>query len=511
VIDANVALLRWVTGAADPDALWVDEERLLRDIGEHGIASRAACRLATDRPGWATPALVAAVADMASDARRRVRAQIALVAELAAGSRDRRDLVPIKGFGAYLLTGDDCAARPSVDVDLLAADPDAAMTVLRRAGFAADAKAPSAHELWNAVRDGWKVELHRHLPCWSYRSGWSAGDFDPRRHPGTWRQRGAIVRRGIAHADVAGETVPVATGGGRVFVPGAEMALVITCAHAFRDFLSLATLYNRGRPRVRLAAAAEMLSLARHPGFRPAAYLALAERLGAHDAVEWARELLERSTGSAPWPAATPSRRGAPDHVARYPRHLWNDFLAEIDQPLTDVYAAGLPLATVVEQVGFDEVSAGHEHGDGGRALVRGDGIDGLRFRFDRDDRTLRVRLAVKVRPAAEPVIERARLELGRQAVEWDLDLAARTAVTREVLTAGKVRGGAIALDADAFALPGHLASGHVRVDASGYTAELALPLDDPRPAVPLAIGVSRLSSRGEAIAGRYVPMMLRR
>jgi Uncharacterised nucleotidyltransferase len=500
-MDAELTLLRWVLGAAAPDGPGLEGEALLRAIEAHGIAGRVECRLAGGRPGWVSERVAEGVRELAAASRERMDAQVALVAELAAACRDPADLLPIKGFGAHLLTGDACAIRHSVDVDLLAADPDEAAAVLGRAGFAPGAKAASPHELWNVERDGWKIELHRHLPCWSYAERVGPADLDPAAHPGTWTQAGAIVRRGIVHGDVAGGSVAAA--GGRVRVPGVEATLVITCAHAFRDFMSLATLYNRFRPRVRLAVAAEMVALARHPGFRPAAFLDLAERLGAAGAVAWAAELLERSVGAAPWPGG--ARPGA------WPRHLWADFAAALDLPVTGAYRAGLPLGAVVRGVGCAETPAGRQ--PLARSLVQGPAPPDLAVDVAAAGDRLRVRLEARHAGALARGVERFRVELGTHAVEWDLDAATGAGMTRETLASGSVRSAAGRVEAGAYALPGLAGAGAVRVGELGWTAELAFPLEELRPAagvLPLAVGACRLGPDGSPLSSRYAPLLVR-
>lgn len=305
-------ILCWAAGA-DVDVsgiLSVNAERLLGLISRHKLQVRFAVRAKAERPRWYTRALSIALWQDTRRVRSAVETQILAVQEItqAAQAAGLPPPIPLKGFTAYALTGDDGILRPSVDLDLLAGDADPMIALLTRLGYADTEILVRGHEAAKMHRSGLVVEVHRYVPVRVYPDALAAC-LDGADQPGWSFQTKEVMKEGraIEYADFPQLTRGVAPGTERFPLPTPSLAALVLCVHSFRDYVDRGGAWlNHPVP---LADLADLRDLAARLDFDPAGFRALAERTDARHSVEVAARMLEAWLGDAslPVPAGPPS------------------------------------------------------------------------------------------------------------------------------------------------------------------------------------------------------------
>ncbi len=320
-------ILCWAAGAAVrlPDfrgvnderilyLLGIDEDWLVELVGQHALAQRFARRYQREQPSWCTRRVAWRVARLCAATEARIRRQIAAFRELLAASPVGRSPLPIKGFTTYALTGSPNCLRFSEDLDLVSDDPEALLTPLRRLGYTFE---PTGSHEWGTARRGEVViEIHNYFPVWKYPPSIAASDLRADRHPGTWRQpSGYVTERPIRHEHLLGSAIAgVTPDTGDFVIPGPAMAVLILCAHQFRNFVEPV----RRRLGTKLVELAEILELTRHPRFRKGDFLQLVEEFGAEDSIALVEALFQIYFGRSPLPKVRSAVRNHPiPHMPR--------------------------------------------------------------------------------------------------------------------------------------------------------------------------------------------------
>ena len=304
-------VLRWAAGA-DVDLpnidgqrdervlylLGVDEDELLALLKQHRLIHRFLYRYKEERPGWCTRALLAEVRREGDEISRGIRDQTDAIGELFATCPDPEhpDII-LKGIGTYALTQDPRHIHWSNDVDVLPRDPERLQATLRMLGYTPTK--PLDHQRSRASADAAGAAhssrsidtspCSRTPPRCDLRSATRervGGDVVETAHYA--RLTGQIQYDELESNCIVGGAQDMCA----LAVPNPTIAVLILCAHTFRNYVDRA-LFARS---VRLSELADIADLTRDPRFDLSRFLALAERHGVQDAVALAGHLLKVSS-----------------------------------------------------------------------------------------------------------------------------------------------------------------------------------------------------------------------
>jgi hypothetical protein len=306
-----------------PDVERLDEERLLGLIWQHRLAIRFRERTRDAQPPWWTRQIGFGVLTQCRLARQDLERRLAVTAEVAAALAETgKPLITVKGASTYALTGDERSIRHSADLDLMFHDMEALHSALLGLGFAGEPWKWAAHEYGEMIRGNFKIEPHLYFPVYAYPPGLPE-DLVPKHHPDLWVQKAApCVRRRIEYADLLPYCQPGTTRETRhLWIPGPSMAVLILCAHEFREYLQ-----RPSRPAlIQLSTLADICDLLGQAQFDTSLFLSLLRTFDGGDSVRLVQALIHAyfdveafpflpeisPTASEPHPASPPSRGGA--------------------------------------------------------------------------------------------------------------------------------------------------------------------------------------------------------
>lgn len=311
-------LLKWAAGCPDDvsDIADVDEDRLLRHLGEHRLACRLLRRLRRDRPAWGRRSLLTETWGRCQHATAQMRRHAAALQEITRACADTGHApLIVKGFSLYALTGDPDDVRDSADMDLFHPDPARLKDVLLALGYAdVEGVVVAPHEHAVMARAGVLVEIHDYLPVQTYFPHVTPDAYLPEDHPGLWRQPAyhwpdcTSLTDPDLRQDVTRGPAPEADG---LTLPGPTTMALVLCAHAFRNVIE-------GR-RPKVAEIADLPILTRHPQFDARRFVEWVERYGAQDAAHVTAHLERCYLGSRSLPAV--SAEADWDAGARLPQY----------------------------------------------------------------------------------------------------------------------------------------------------------------------------------------------
>lgn len=427
-------LLAWAVGAnRQVGVRRIDENALLAAAIQHRIAGRFARRLRAEQPVWATPRLLARLAFKQLVANQRIERKLATVCRITTALPSR--VLPLgifKGFSVSLLLRDSAGRRDSDDIDVLAPHADALKSCLLRLGFQ-NIGASGPHTNADLQGQSTWIDLHNYFPVWSYPTWMRTRPPIPANHPGAWRMLSDIDVKRIHFDDLANNGWSPQDLPGCV-LPNPELALLILCAHTFKDYCELRAFHTRLKPPVLLSYVADMVDLADHPGFDKLRFTGLAEQLGAWDAVTWSASIVKSCLGFNNIPVPRDFEVDANDFGQRFPRSVYRGFWVCLDQRVDSVWRAHPALHDIVDSLGYNRMQV-YTQPDGpretklSRYIWRGSGRDvsdlPVAVNATTADEELRLQLSVKVAPGDARVV--SWLDLPRVVHACDFQLLGRT------------------------------------------------------------------------------------
>lgn len=279
----------------------LNENKLLDLVMRHRLAVRFLDRVQRERPVWCRPNLTLRLIEQRAQAQIRFGRQMNALREICAAlASQRKPLTVIKGFSTYALTGRKEHIHLSGDLDVLFDDIDYLNETLQRLGYRqapSEQKHLGEHEAAQLCRDDVMFEVHRHFPVWSYPPGVTTADLVPSHHRGLWIQRFTahdetkILYQHLCEYSQTGAAPETRD----LFVADPNMCVLISCAHALKNFMFPPTYSPL---TVRLSEVADIHDLVRHPQFHQQCFLDSVDRFKGHDVVHFARQLVEGCFGA---------------------------------------------------------------------------------------------------------------------------------------------------------------------------------------------------------------------
>jgi hypothetical protein len=324
----NEALRRalfWAAGRPGEQPPEVDEDALFAALDEHRLDGRFLRRVSTATAPAFSADLVTAVRDRHVQVTRRVDVQVDTARQLASDARAAAsddELLLLKGFSLYALTGDRLTMRRSGDLDVMAADLDGFVARALAAGYQTLGEPDQLAEY--AVLhhpDHGPVDLHSYFPVTHVPAGLPPSQYDAGANTGRWQQSAPFLVHKLRHADlrehrsrsVAPPLEPLA-------ILGPEMLALVYASHFFADYIM--NLLPLPVATVRLDEVATIVDLTRLPSFRPHVLDALAEHYDGQHVLAMAARLARELLGIDLF-AGTACLDGT-DAVS-FPRDLWWD------------------------------------------------------------------------------------------------------------------------------------------------------------------------------------------
>lgn len=348
-------ILRWAAGAdVDPASALKDTGRdaLLALLARHQLSERFLERLTRERPPWGSTGLRVGLWTWCRQSHTRIyERQLAAIREIAqrlpAGSPP---LIVVKGFSTFALTEDRRTLGYSADMDIFFNDLELLRRTLLGLGYGCEMR--KGHEFAALWRGDIVIELHHHFPVFSYPEDVPAADLVPAQNPGRWTQRfTGRPPTEIRYEDLLAQAYTDAFGVSGVAVADPAMAVLILCAHEFREYIHAPARFTGGK----FGVWANIADLVKHPGFRPCAFLRLVDQFEGRDTMRFAGALLERLLGENPLPMGASESSVAsccPQMIARLGG--WADLGGPSPEGLLD----SLDTATLVQHLGSNTITA---------------------------------------------------------------------------------------------------------------------------------------------------------
>ena len=355
-VTEDARFLAWAVGAKPGEGYrgGHSDERLLKLCFDHRVAGRLLARLKDSRPDWVSDALLAGLEEQQAENLKLVKMHSAAFKAI----RDRylthgEKIISMKGLACFAYTGNPDHVRRTLDIDILVDDPET-LAAAMRADKVTEYRNVSPHEIINARIEGVGIDLHAHYPIWSL-------DGDAAAWQGRGREQGdAILHRGelqvspLTFDDLADQAFSAGVFGVEgVHVPDPSIAVLIICAHCFRDFMSFSSITVRAKPTLKFGDLAEMGDYLSQPGFSPQRLLVFADKTHATQAVRWMAGILLQLTGDDRLATALgASASSEEDFFSQFPRAVWGGFFARLPDSFENFIAGKIPTAQVVSALG---------------------------------------------------------------------------------------------------------------------------------------------------------------
>jgi hypothetical protein len=362
-LDALRRTLLWAAGGTGAPAFAdVDESVLLEALRLHRLDSRMWHRILSSAVP-ASPTLRAEVRARHQRNMDRTAEQITRFATLREALRAMTgadQVLPLKGFGLYALTGREEHVRFSADLDVIGASAadvaKAALTVTNEGYHHHGEEHPY---VFAHMRN---FEVHARYVITGFPAGEDRAAYDPALHRQALLLPKAFTESTVTYDDLAGDVV-TGTQGARV--PIAEMALLIRCAHIYVGYamdprpLPVAT--------VRLDELAPVNDLVNHPAFSPRRFTEICRRFRADLVVGFAGRLCREFFGTDPF--ASSGIHSAPPGGEHdwFPQNLWWDgtgagFPVWLGWSPQDLIVRGPAVPDLVHHLGPMRVPVGADH-----------------------------------------------------------------------------------------------------------------------------------------------------
>jgi hypothetical protein len=308
-------------GSAQPAFADIDEEVLLSALREHRLDTRIWHRLRNSDVA-VSPRFRGEIEARHEGDLRRVAQHISLFGRLRDALRTvagTGQVLAVKGFGLYALTGQQEHARHSNDLDVLGASAaDVARAALTLISEGYHHHGEEHPYVFAHMRD---IEVHTRYVITGFPAGEDQAAYDPAGHTGALWLPTAFTETSVGYADLARDSVTGQVGG--VPLPGTEMAVLIRCAHIYVGYamdpcpLPMAT--------VRLDELAQVIDLTRHATFSPRRFRRIHEEFQADLVVGFVRSLCLEFFGLDPF-APERDEPASPAAVhGWFPQNLWWD------------------------------------------------------------------------------------------------------------------------------------------------------------------------------------------
>lgn len=341
--------LIWAIGGTSDYTGGISAERIGTLCFDHRVSGRALSRIRRENPKWADQATLDVLTRQQTENRDVVSNQAkALKALRSKYLTANEPLISLKGLGCYALTRNEDHVRRTLDLDLLVAEPERLADALRQ-DKVKEYRNVSPHEIINAKIGEMGIDLHAHYPVWSVEGGaadWQTMTGDP---------TGPVVHHGqlkvgqltYDHLIDEARTADI-FGIDGVLTPDPSAAVLIICAHCFRDFLSFSSVTVRTKPTLRFGDIAEIGNYLSDPDFSTERLLALVELTGGHQALRWMAQIIQRFKGDNRLvqmlnDSVLPSQ----DFFARYPRVVWGGFFACLPDSYENLVTGKVPMSQV--------------------------------------------------------------------------------------------------------------------------------------------------------------------
>ncbi len=320
--------MRWLIWTLDPRdyiprPLGIPSDSFLDAVALHRLSGRLLRKLTLSHT--APNRLITAAWEMHRKTIRNVR-HISELATLLSSEYRRQggvgEVIVLKGPVMHAITGEQLSMRPSRDLDVIATDLDTLVRAATCLGFTPTGKTNHLAE-YAILRTPKKdlLEVHSRFDVTVAPRLLQTGTAQPKADRHSARQVFEDFNvshitydhlcRNLAPRDLA-RWAPTGTR-----IPNLEMAAIIHCAHAYKDYVRLP--YPLPMATIRLDEAATFLNLCRHPRFDRGRFSTLIEDHHASDAVNFLRAVLMQLISIDPTPYI-------PLHV-RSPVNLWWDGL----------------------------------------------------------------------------------------------------------------------------------------------------------------------------------------
>lgn len=321
-LDALRRTLIWAAGGPGTPAFAdIDETVLLDALHRHRLDTRLWHRL--ELSGVPVPErLHAEVKARHQRNMERTLEQIERFGRLREAMRSLTgtdQVLPLKGFGLYTLTGREEHVRFSADLDVLGAEAadvaKAALTVTNEGYHHHGEEHPY---VFAHMRN---FEVHSRYVITGFPAGLNRAEFDPAQHQhALWLPR-AFDEATVRYEDVASDAVRLEQSG--MPVPSAEMSLLIRCAHIYVGYamdprpLPVAT--------VRLDELAQVIDLVQIPTFDLTRFIDICQRFRAGLVVGFTRRLCRELLGVELFSPAEGDSPLPGDEHDWFPQNLWWD------------------------------------------------------------------------------------------------------------------------------------------------------------------------------------------
>lgn len=356
----DAEILKWAAGAPlDLTQIKsVDEEALLRLLKLHRLETRFSERVKKEKPAWCSRPLYLEAWTRSREARANLTRRLQALREVSAAVVKRGlPLITVKGFSTYAITGDVRSIYQSNDLDVFYGDLEYFWQTLESNGYRGEKRLD--HEYGRMSKPGVSIDLHRYFPVYAYPEGATATDLRPARSPGCWLQPfSPRTETEITYKDLRQNSFPSSVDETEGFlVPTPAMAVLILCAHEFRDYIEAPT----RRSILKLSVLANIRDLALHARFDRRRFAALVTRFNGHDAVAFVGHLLQTYFGANPLPAMLDRyeqcrRSGSPQVLTHY--GCWASLGSDDLLYASDDRPRALDTGRVVDRLGGNTVVA---------------------------------------------------------------------------------------------------------------------------------------------------------
>lgn len=350
-------IVKWAAGAPiDLEESSIDDELLLHLIRIHRLEMRFWDRVRDTKLPWCMRRIFLKILPRCNQVRKAVQERIALTNEIVNVLENTNDpLITIKGLATYALLGQEKYQKYSNDIDVLFSDLPFLAGALQPRGFEGGKPQWASHE-YSALKrsvDRSTIEPHRFFPVFSYPDSLPE-DLVPEHNPGRWLQKTSNRHQfNIHYAELlANSQLGVAPGCEHLTVPNPSMAVLILCAHEFRDFL----LRPCRESFIHLSTLADISDLLQHPQFEQKLFLHLIDKYHGHDSVRFVRYLCMCLLEIDPFLSVL--EEPAPSRDYKFPQLLnYKGGWVQLEERPDDLLV-GLSTAVVVERLEVNKISA---------------------------------------------------------------------------------------------------------------------------------------------------------
>lgn len=358
----HMAILRWVLNAdKQPSYLEFDEDILIRLISIHNLSGRFIKKIQDHKVPLFSQNFIKSLREMHLQTKKQVINNIDSVRQIIKQLPFSTELVIIKGFSTYVLTGCESTMR-SGDIDLLSNNPKLLVEILNKMGFE-QTRDSFLHELGEYTKGEIELDIHNYFPVYSYTAPLLNTNLLPHKNSGTWNQSHKMKHVNISindilefsHIDEIANTLNI-----RVADPNV-LALII-CAHSFMNYTNMWSISHREKAYVRLSEIADLFDLVRHPKFDNKKFLSLVKRFEAIDSVEWVANITSSLLGQNPLPIHSSVSLNEELPIERFPRCLWWGFWANIPSGTDElIQNKWLSMKWLTNELGFNKLVFNNE------------------------------------------------------------------------------------------------------------------------------------------------------